>query len=67
MNDKQNLVFLKGEKGKESGKKCTRIKLRLKMMEHDIMSGGFRSMLATLCKINIQKEPSSHPVARYPD
>jgi len=36
-------------------------------MEHDIMSGGFRSMFATLCKINIQKERSSHPVARYPN
>ena len=36
-------------------------------MEHDTMSGGFRSMLVTLCKINIQKVRRSHPLARYPD
>jgi hypothetical protein len=67
----QNRIWhfsLRAEKGNESGKKkCTRIKLRLKLMEHDTMSGGFHSMLATLCKINIQKVRRSHPVTRYPD
>ena len=63
---KRGISHFEAVKGKESGKKCTRIKLSLKLMEHDIMSTGFRSMLATLCKINIKKERSSQPVARYP-
>jgi len=70
MDEWQNRIWyfsLKGVKGKKSGKKCTRIKLRLKLMENDTASGGFRSILATLCKINIQKVRSSLPVARYPD
>ena len=65
MNDKTIWHFsLRGERGKESGKKCTRIKLRPKLMEHDTTSGGFRCMLATLCKIKVRR---SHPVGRYPD
>jgi hypothetical protein len=50
MNDKiePGISHFEGVKGKESGKTCTLIKLRLKFMKNATISGGFRSMLATL-------------------